>query len=131
MRKKATEQLFYFITTGEFLTNIYLVFSDGSFTEIKQVNLRYDDTLENPLRIEINSQENSIIINEQYGFLFVDRFYLDAFLDELFFILEEYLEVDLKDRSTSPEKEIVLENIILGEKNEKLDDSKAVEEQSD
>lgn len=125
MRKKAaTEQLFYFITTDEFLTNIFLVYDDGSFTEIKQVNLRYDETLEKPLDIEINAQENSLIINNIYGFLFVDRFYLDAFLDELFFILEEYLEIDLKDRSTTPEKEIVLEDEMLGEKNEKLDDTK-------
>jgi len=89
--QKKTLPLKYFHVSPKYygLQNMFRVFEDGSFTEIEEIFIRIDNVIQHPLRLEINQSENSITVNGQWGLLFNGEDFLEYFLEELYFAMEE------------------------------------------
>jgi len=116
------------------IEKLYKVFPDGSFSELDQINLRVDNVLTHPLRIQVNGDtEWSLTIDMKYGVLFENEENLSMFLEELFFVMEDLNGVPTNLRTSIQKKEILNLKEELKEleiKNgEKFDDSKAVKKQ--
>ena len=104
------EAIHFLISKGDdIIEKLYEVFPDGSFTEMEQINLRVDNVLENPLRIQVNEDtEWSLTIDMKYGVLFKSEENLSMFIEELFFVMEELNEVPMDLRTSIDNKNILV-----------------------
>lgn len=128
---------FTVVVDGVLKEKLFKVFPDGSFKDVDILYIRIDQVMKKPLSILVNDQEWSVTINEEMGILFVDEFATEEFLDEIFFVMEEYNGIDVKLRTTLSDKEIkdlpaMLDFKIKGEDDgEEFDDRQDKQKQGD
>lgn len=94
----------YTVRTDAYRMKLFEVRPDNSFFERDTLLIRIDGVLKNPLTIKVNPDEWSLTINDLYGILFKDEFALEEFLEEIFFVMEEFHGITGPQRSTSPQK---------------------------
>jgi len=128
---------FTILADGIFRQKLFNVFSDGSFTEVDIIYVRIDNVLEKPLRILVNDQEWSITINDEIGILCKGQEAVEELLEELYFVMEEFHNLEKEHRTTSEDKIVedmtkMLGYKVQGEKNGKeLNDQQDQQKQSD
>ncbi len=77
---------------------------------VSELYLRIDDSKKYPMQIITNPAEPSAIINNEYQVNFVDEVGKQSFFNDLFYFIDELYEVPLKERGTSTNREIKLED---------------------
>lgn len=115
-------KLFYYKANDGFVADIYKNAPElGEPRKVKYLCLRLDDVINTPLQIDLNSNELSTIINNEYQINFESEVGEESFFNDLFFFMEE-LHGITKDRNSSPNKIInlvdELETLKQGEINE-------------
>lgn len=127
------EKIYYTIHPEEgYIQRLFQVHSDGGFDEVGQLFIRIDNVISSPLRIDVNSDEWSITINDKMGILFQDEFACKIFMDEIFYIMEGLNEVPEEYRTTSSDKVIMdirKELQYMEDDDGEFDDSEISEEQ--
>lgn len=118
-----------------YIKRLLQVHSDGQFDIVNQLFIRLDNIIENPLKIDINSDEWSMNINGRMGIVFGTEFAYRVFMDELLFIVEEKTKISEEDRQSSSDKVIndigkATQYLEVKYGNE-FDDSEVGEEQGD
>jgi len=125
---KENQTFYTVVADGHFKEKLFKVFPDGSFEDAEILYIRIDQVLTKPLGILVNDQEWSVTINDEMGILFSDEFAVEEFLDEIFFVMEEFNGIEKALRTTLTDKIItdlpkMLNFKIKGEEDgEKLND---------
>jgi len=102
-----------------------LFLEENGYYPINSYNLDIGGVLDSPVEVEVNNDENSVVLNNSIAILFENDFEMYAFIDELYFAMEELHDVKGEGRATSEQKVIEdLEKYLYGEKDGEFTDNK-------
>jgi hypothetical protein len=94
------EPLYLRLKSDDCIKKLFNVFEDESFEEITDydVAFRTDRKPDDPLIIEVNRDDTSLTLDKRLGVLFESDECLDIFLDDYYFMMEEYYGVPMPIR---------------------------------